>query len=87
MDILDTRQTFDDAILLREKILRTKVDVKVPIVLVGHKCDSEHLRQVPKNEGEQLARDWGEHSKFYEANAKAVINHEIGIFAIDVVIY
>eukprot|EP00483_Globobulimina_turgida_P007577 UN07592 len=39
-------ETFDEIEMLREKILRTKDDEDVPIVLCGNKCDLENQRQV-----------------------------------------
>eukprot|EP01083_Nonionella_stella_P025233 69519_1 len=73
---ITSRTTFDEAIIMREKILRCKEEESPPIVLVGNKCDLEDQRQVQQNEGTELAKDWGDNSKFYETSAKEKINHE-----------
>jgi GTPase KRas protein len=51
---ITSRSTFDEVSLLYDKILRSKDKDKVPMVLVGNKCDLEKERQVPKSAGEQL---------------------------------
>lgn len=51
---ITSRSTFDEVSLLYDKILRSKDKDKVPMVLVGNKCDLEKDRQVPKAAGEQL---------------------------------
>lgn len=45
---------------------------KVPMVLVGNKCDLEDERVVGKEVGQTLARNWG--STFLETSAKQKIN-------------
>ena len=40
----------------------------LPLVLVGNKCDLEDERQVSRDQGERLAREWG--CSFIEASAK-----------------
>lgn len=69
-----SRPTFDEVALLYEKILRTKDSDKVPIVLVGNKCDLENERQVQYKEGVELAKTWG--VPFFETSAKEKINNE-----------
>ena len=49
--------------------------------MVGNKCDLATQRQVQKSEGEQLAKEWGDNSQFYETSAKEKINHEECFFA------
>lgn len=44
----------------------------VPFVLVGNKCDLDSEREVPKEKGEELARELG--CKFMESSAKTKIN-------------
>ena len=73
---ITSRQTFDEVAMLRDKILRTKDDdtgSNVPIVLAGNKCDLEDSRQVPKSEGEQLAKEW--ECAFFETSARDKINN------------
>eukprot|EP01084_Bolivina_argentea_P318815 552988_1 len=66
--------TFDETEMLREKILRTKDDEDVPMVLCGNKCDLENQRQVPKEQAQNLANTWG--CPFMETSAKEKINHK-----------
>jgi small GTP-binding protein len=72
---ITSRNTFEEAIIMREKILRCKEEEEPPIVLVGNKCDLEYARQVTNEEGMQLAEEWGENSTFFETSAKEKINH------------
>merc|ERR1711933_480450 len=69
---ITTRNTFDEAIIMREKILRCKEEEDPPIVLVGNKCDLEDQRQVQTSEGQE----WGDQLRFFETSAKEKINHE-----------
>eukprot|EP00484_Ammonia_sp_Unknown_P004960 CAMPEP_0197072534 /NCGR_PEP_ID=MMETSP1384-20130603/210147_1 /TAXON_ID=29189 /ORGANISM="Ammonia sp." /LENGTH=197 /DNA_ID=CAMNT_0042511355 /DNA_START=80 /DNA_END=673 /DNA_ORIENTATION=+ len=78
---ITSRTTFDEAIIMREKILRCKEEEMPPIVLVGNKCDLEDQRQVQKAEGDALAKDWGTNSQFFETSAKEKINHEECFYA------
>ena len=70
---INSRQSFED---LKSnylpQLLRIKDDDKVPMVLVGNKCDLEDERQVPIDE----AIKWAEEISmpFYETSAKARIN-------------
>ena len=58
-----------------EKFERIKGDVrKVPLVLVGNKCDLEDERVIDKEEAETRARAWG--CEFLECSAKTNINVE-----------
>jgi len=73
-----SRQTFDEIQVLYDKILRTKDADKVPIVLVGNKCDLKDERQVEYSEGQELATKWG--VPFYESSARQKINNEVCFF-------
>eukprot|EP01084_Bolivina_argentea_P014765 27605_1 len=66
--------TFDETEMLREKILITKDDEDVQMVLCGNKCDLENQLQVPKEQEQNLANTWG--CPFKETNAKEKINHK-----------
>eukprot|EP01084_Bolivina_argentea_P230644 389105_1 len=72
---ITSRTTFDEAVLMREKILRYKEEEESPMILIGNKCDLENERQVAKSEGESLAREWGAYSAFFETSAQEKINH------------
>lgn len=71
---ITARNTFDEVSTLYDKILRSKDKDKVPIVLVGNKCDLVNDRDVPTLDGEELAQKWG--CPFFEASAKEKINNE-----------
>jgi GTPase KRas protein len=73
-----SRPTLDEVCALYDKILRTKDTDKVPIVLVGNKCDLKDQRVVEYNEGAELAKQWGCH--FFETSAKMKLNNETCFF-------
>lgn len=66
------QHTFRDAKPLREQIQRVKGVEKVPIVLVGNKCDLEKEREVSMNDGLMLSQEWS--CPFFEASAKNTQN-------------
>jgi len=72
------RPSFDEVTSLKEKILRTKDMDKVPIVLVGNKCDMKDEREVEYIEGADLAKGWG--CSFFETSAKIKLNNEACFF-------
>lgn len=85
---ITAQSTFNDLMDLRDQILRVKdtdevgldlkkgnnqiIYFKVPMILVGNKCDLEDERVVGKDQGQNLARQFG--SAFLETSAKAKIN-------------
>ena len=77
---ITSRPTFEEVTNLHDKILRTKDADKVPIVLVGNKCDLESERAVQADEGKALAQKWG--CAFFETSAKAKINNEDCFFEV-----
>eukprot|EP01088_Endostelium_zonatum_P000008 TRINITY_DN0_c1_g1_i2.p1 TRINITY_DN0_c1_g1~~TRINITY_DN0_c1_g1_i2.p1 ORF type:complete len:202 (+),score=55.88 TRINITY_DN0_c1_g1_i2:80-685(+) len=66
------RKTFAELPQLTSKILRIKDAKRVPIVLVGNKCDLEQDRDVSQEEGAEFAKSLG--CPFYESSAKNHIN-------------
>jgi len=66
--------TFQDLTDLRNQIVRVKDTEDVPMVIVGNKCDLVDQRQVAREKGEELARNY--HCTFIEASAKNRINTE-----------
>jgi len=69
---ITAQSTFNDLQDLREQILRVKDKEDVPMVLVGNKCDLEDERVVGKEQGANLAHQFG--CTFLETSAKAKIN-------------
>merc|ERR1712137_591409 len=65
---ITSRSSFDEITSFREQILRVKDEDKVPMVLVGNKCDLEEERQVTAVEGQDLAKSFG--CPIYETSAK-----------------
>ncbi|KAJ3081837.1 Ras- protein Rap-1b [Quaeritorhiza haematococci] len=70
---ITSQATFNDLVELREQILRVKDTDKVPMVLVGNKCDLEDDRVVSKDQGAQLTQQWGG-CTFLETSARKKIN-------------
>lgn len=72
------QSTFNDIPELRDQILRVKdaenSAAKVPMVLVGNKCDLGDQRVITTDQGEALANKFK--CKFLEASAKTKINVE-----------
>jgi len=71
---ITSRSSFDEIASFREQILRVKDKDKVPMIIVGNKCDLESERQVTTGEGQDLAKSFG--APFMETSAKARINVE-----------
>jgi len=71
---ITSRSTFEDVATMYDNILRAKEVSKVPVVLVGNKCDLQDQRQVKVQEGADLAKRWG--CPFFEASAKTKVNNE-----------
>jgi len=66
------QSTFNDLSDMREQILRVKDTDKVPMILVGNKCDLNDQRIISAEQGKELSDKWG--CTFIEASAKAKIN-------------
>lgn len=69
---INSRRSFDEIAYFREQILRTKETEKVPMVIVGNKCDLMNERQVTTTEGDTLAKRFG--CPFMETSAKTDTN-------------
>ncbi|KAF0690829.1 Aste57867_17817 [Aphanomyces stellatus] len=69
-----SQTTFDEIKTFKDKILRAKDTNRVPMVLVGNKCDLDKHREVSLAAGKQLAAEWG--CPFMETSAKERINNE-----------
>ncbi|KAH8884778.1 ras small monomeric GTPase [Thozetella sp. PMI_491] len=66
---INSRQSFEEITTFQQQILRVKDKDYFPMVVVGNKCDLENEREVPRQEGENLARSFG--CKFIETSAKS----------------
>jgi GTPase KRas len=77
---ITSKATLEHVCGLREKVMRTKNSTKVPMVLVGNKCDLEQERAVSTEEGKSIAEKWG--VPFFESSAKKRINHEECFFQV-----
>jgi len=75
---ITARQSFEEIMTFQQQILRVKDKDYFPVIVVGNKCDLEAERQVSKQEGEALARQFG--CKFIETSAKSRINVEAAFF-------
>jgi len=71
---ITSRSSFDEIASFRDQILRVKDKDRVPMVLVGNKCDLEAERQVTTGEGTDLARSFN--APFFESSAKTRVNVE-----------
>eukprot|EP01083_Nonionella_stella_P079323 217572_1 len=72
---ITNRDSFEEAISLRDRIRMTIEDER-PIVLVGNHCDLEEERVVSTEEGRNLVTEWGNEQvhAFFEASVKLNIN-------------
>ena len=75
---INSRSSFDEILALRENILRAKDEDKVPMVLIGNKCDLDKERQVSTFEGKELAKSFD--CPFYETSALSRVNVEVSFF-------
>lgn len=75
---ITSRSSFDEITQFKEQICRVKDADKVPMVVVGNKCDLEQERQVTTQEGLDLSKNWG--VPFFETSAKNRINVEEAFF-------
>lgn len=66
------QSTFNDIPDLHQLIVRVKDTEKVPMVLVGNKCDLTDQRVITTEQGEALAQKFG--CRFIEASAMTKIN-------------
>ena len=68
--------SYQDLELIHQQLLKSKDEEEVPIILVGNKCDLEGERKVSKEDGNKMAKKFGNYCKFVEASAKQRINIE-----------
>ncbi|EFA74806.1 Ras GTPase [Heterostelium album PN500] len=77
---ITSRSSFDEIAAFREQILRVKDKDRVPMIVVGNKCDLESERQVTTGEGQDLAKSFG--CPFLETSAKIRVNVEEGFYTL-----
>ncbi|CAE6465137.1 unnamed protein product [Rhizoctonia solani] len=68
------RRSFERMETFRQALLRAKSRQPPLFILVGNKCDQTYERQVLKQEGENLAQQWG--CEFIETSARTGQNIE-----------
>ncbi|TPX68775.1 hypothetical protein SpCBS45565_g02872 [Spizellomyces sp. 'palustris'] len=69
---ITSRSTFERVERFKQQITRVKDMDKVPLMLVGNKCDKLAEREVSKEEGQQMARRLK--CDFIETSAKTCLN-------------
>jgi GTPase KRas protein len=75
---ITSTSSFEELSVFREQILRVKEEDRVPMVLVGNKCDLEDSRVVATSQGADLAKSFG--CPFIESSAKSRVNVEQAFF-------
>ncbi|KAJ7188777.1 small GTPase superfamily [Mycena filopes] len=76
---ITSRFTFDHLQTFHQTVKRIKKDEPI-LILVGNKCDLGVRREVPKAEGEALARQFG--CAFMETSARSALNVERALFTL-----
>jgi len=71
---ITSRSSLEQVHAFRKQIVRVQDCDELPMILVGNKCDLDHLREVTTQEGRDTARDFG--AEFIEASAKTRTNIE-----------
>jgi len=75
---ITSRSSFDEINTFKQQINRVKDAERVPMCVVGNKCDLETERQVTTQEGQDLSKNWN--VPFFETSAKTRINVEEAFF-------
>ena len=66
---INDRASFEELIPLRQHLGKVRVPDHPLLVLIGNKTDTENDREVSKQEGFQLSKDWN--CSFHEVSTKA----------------
>ncbi|KAI9142110.1 ras protein [Paraphysoderma sedebokerense] len=69
-----SRDSFLELRSFKEQIFNAKEENKIPIIVIGNKCDLKDLREVSDFEGRQFASSFG--AEFLETSAKLGVNIE-----------
>ena len=75
---ITSRSSFEQVSALIEQVMRVKEADRLPMILVGNKCDLEMDRKVSYQEGQDLARSF--RSSFKETSAKTCVNVQDAFF-------
>jgi GTPase KRas protein len=75
-----SRASFLEIPVFRHQILSAKDADRVPLVIVGNKCDREDSRQVSAADGVALAKSYG--AEFFEGSAKSGKNVDEAFYAL-----
>ncbi|GAM17904.1 hypothetical protein SAMD00019534_010790 [Acytostelium subglobosum LB1] len=70
------RSTYYDLQSIKDQVCRVKdlPTCKIPMIVMGNKCDMESQRQVEAKEAEQLVEKWGGNVEYIETSAKTRVN-------------
>lgn len=69
------KQSFEELVDYRDRILVAKEANWIPMVIVANKCDLESKREVSHEEGRDRAYLWN--CQYFEVSAKDKLNHEL----------
>lgn len=72
---ITSRSSFEEVVGFYKQICRVKDSDRIPLILVGNKCDLEEHRKVSIEEGKRLAELFG-NCRFMETSAKMRIHVE-----------
>ena len=75
---ITSRSSFEEMEGYMCEVLRAREEL-FPIIVCGNKSDLEEYRQVEKEEGEEVAREWG--GQFFETSGKARVNVEESFYS------
>jgi GTPase KRas len=71
---ITSRSSFEQISTFKEQVFRVKDAERLPMMLVGNKCDLEEKREVSTHEGQELGKSFG--AQFKETSAKTRVNVE-----------
>ena len=71
---ITSQASFNDMASLYDQLRHVKDDDDIPIVLVGNNCHLEDERVVGRDQGVNLARQWGRYCSFMEVSVKTRMN-------------
>jgi GTPase KRas protein len=72
---ITSRCSFEEISIFKRRILRNKDKDYFPMIVVGNHCDRQYEREVSRQEGATLAREFG--CPFVEASSKNRINVDV----------